>query len=735
MFSNNLYQPQVVAALSQFTNLLSTATARTGTNASTSKYRISSHQTRKEKKETTSISTSDRLNEVKKTNEKLTIGVNDLVALPSQINVEELSPFLSLIRQNVVPSHVSAETFFENKAGFPESSLSSHDLQAEVQRILKTEPFRKFLTSYTSNLFHQQRRGFKTKRATVQPSKTDSGLFNFKYDFNKSFSEPQSSDKLNELLKECKDKDRQTQIQVAFAEGYAAKGDNPTQRKTLKKRLLNYAILIATAYILLVVLRVSSVFNGSGMGGMGILRQQQFEINAEEVQVTFDDVKGVDTAKDELYDVVDFLKDPDKYTALGAKLPKGVLLVGPPGVGKTLMARAVAGEAGVPFFQCSGSEFDEMYVGLGAKRVREMFRQAKMKGPCVIFIDEIDSVAAKRTNSTIHPYANQTVNQLLAEMDGFTQNDGLIVVGATNRVDNLDKALRRPGRFDVEVQVFLPDLKGRTEILNLYMKKIKADESIDAKALAKGTIGFSGADLHNLVNQAALKAAIEGKDFVSMKHMYFARDKVILGPENKNKIPDEQTNWNTAYHEAGHTLVAYFTKEATPLHKVTISPRGMSLGHTSFIPDKEQYGETKVALLATLDVAMGGRVAEEVIYGLDNVTTGAMSDFQQATRIATNMVKKYGMSEKIGVRFFEEGSVDTGVSFMITSDMSPAVQEQIDSEIKRLLQESYERAKQILKSHSHEHKQLAKALMDFETLDKDEIKTVIEGRKLNKQTN
>lgn len=725
----------VVAALSQFTNLLSTATARTGTSAGTSKYRrISSHQTRKEKKETTSTSTSDRLNEVKKANEKLTIGVNDLVALPSQINVEELSPFLSLIRQNVVPSHVSAETFFENKAGFPESSLSNHDVQAEVQRILKTEPFRKFLTSYTSNLFHQQRRGFKTKRATVP--KTDSGLFDFKYDFNKAFAEPQSSDKLNELLKECKDnKDMQTQIQIAFAEGYAAKGDNPTSKKALWKKFLKAGLLIATLYILLVVLRVYSVFNGSSMGGIGILRQHQFEINAEEVHVTFDDVKGVDTAKDELYDVVDFLKDPDKYTALGAKLPKGVLLVGPPGVGKTLMARAVAGEAGVPFFQCSGSEFDEMYVGLGAKRVRELFKQAKMKGPCVIFIDEIDSVAAKRTNSTIHPYANQTVNQLLAEMDGFTQNDGLIVVGATNRVDNLDKALRRPGRFDVEVHVFLPDLKGRTEILNLYMKKIKADKSIDAEALAKGTIGFSGADLNNLVNQAALKAAMEGKDFVSMEHMYFARDKVIMGPENKNKIPDEQTNWNTAYHEAGHTLVAYFTKEATPLHKVTISPRGMSLGHTSFIPDKEQYGETKMALLAALDVAMGGRVAEEVIYGIDNVTTGAMSDFQQATRIATNMVKKYGMSEKIGVRFFEEGTVDTGVSFMVTSDMSPAVQEQIDSEIKRLLQESYERAKQILKSHSHEHKQLAKALMDFETLDKDEIKTVIEGRKLNKQKN
>lgn len=725
MFSNSLYQPQVVAAISQFTSLLNSA--RTGTSAGTSTYRkVSSHRNEKKHR------TEKQRNEAKKSNEKICIEISDVVALPTQFNIEELSPLISQTRKGFVPTHVSAETFFENKTGFKESILSISPVHEEVQLILNTGPFRKLFTS--RNIYFHQRRGFKTVRSGIKEEQNQGILEKFIARFalhpgtgdSKKFMEIFDQHKSNPVFQE--------HLKTCFAEGYALNNDKSSKAKNLRKFVLKSVGYFVFGYFLLILIKLATkAFSGGGTGFSILNTGQLFEINPEEIHVGFSDVKGVDTAKDELIDVVDFLKDPEKFTALGAKLPKGVLLVGPPGVGKTLLARAVAGEAGVPFYQCSGSEFDEMYVGLGAKRVRDLFKQAKSKAPCVIFIDEIDSVAAKRTSSAIHPYANQTVNQLLAEMDGFAQNESIVVIGATNKVDNLDKALRRPGRFDVEVRVFLPDLKGRTDILKLYISKIKADSSVDAEAIAKGTIGFSGADLQNLVNQAALKAAMDGKEAVSMKDMDFARDKIIMGPENKNKIPDEKTNWITAIHEAGHTLVAYYTKEATPLHKVTISPRGMSLGHTSFIADKEQYNQTKAELMAQLDVSMGGRAAEEVVFGTEHVTTGAMSDFKGATGIATSMVKLFGMSDKIGHRFFQDSSSDVGIRFMVTNDMSPAVQEQIDAEIKRFLQDSYERAKHILRSHPEEHKRLAKALMEYETLDKDEIKAVIEGKKLKKE--
>ncbi|ESO02641.1 hypothetical protein HELRODRAFT_65229, partial [Helobdella robusta] len=456
----------------------------------------------------------------------------------------------------------------------------------------------------------------------------------------------------------------------------------------------------------------------------------RFEINPEEISVTFDDVKGMEEAKQELKDIVEYLRDPEKFKVLGAKLPKGVLLVGPPGIGKSLLARAVAGESGVPFFHASGSEFDEIFVGTGAKRVRQLFDAAKARAPCIVFIDEIDSVGAKRTSSQIHPYANQTINQLLSEMDGFQQNEGIIVLGATNRRDNLDKAILRPGRFDVEVRVFPPDLKGRIEILEHYLSKVKRGSDVNVDKLARSTTGCTGADLENLVNQAALKAAMDGDPHVAMSHLEHARDKVLMGPAKKTKIPDEATNLMTAYHEAGHTLVAYYTKDATPLNKVTIIPRGTSLGHTSFVPDKEQYNLTRSQLLAQLDVAMGGRVAEELVYGPDNVTTGAQADFSQATAIATAMVKQYGMSEKVGVRVFHEEDVDTGLSFVKLNEVGPATTELVDNEIKRLLQESYERARSLLKSHATEHKNLAQALMKHEILDAEEVKTIVEGRPL-----
>jgi ATP-dependent metalloprotease len=383
------------------------------------------------------------------------------------------------------------------------------------------------------------------------------------------------------------------------------------------------------------------------------------------------------------------------------------------------LARAVAGEAGVPFFHAAGPEFDEILVGQGARRVRDLFKSAKEKAPCVIFIDEIDSVGAKRTNSVLHPYANQTINQLLSEMDGFHQNEGVIVLGATNRRDDLDQALLRPGRFDVEVTVPTPDYTGRKEILGLYLGKVLAKE-VDLELLARGTTGFTGADLENMVNQAALKAAIDGADCVSMKYLESARDKVLMGPERKSRIPDEEANLITAYHEGGHAVVAFYTRDSHPLHKVTIIPRGPSLGHTAYIPEKERYHVTKSQLLATMDVMMGGRAAEELIFGNEKITSGASSDLKQATSIATHMVKDWGMSEKIGLRTMTESSKP-----FQGDSLGPSTNELVDNEIRRILSESYDRAKHILKAHAKEHKALAEALMKYETLDAEDIKAIM----------
>lgn len=347
----------------------------------------------------------------------------------------------------------------------------------------------------------------------------------------------------------------------------------------------------------------------------------QAEVNPEEINETFDDVKGCDEAKQELSEIVEFLKHPEKFSTLGGKLPKGILLVGPPGTGKTLLARAVAGEAGVPFYHAAGAEFDEVLVGQGARRVRDLFKAAKERAPCVIFIDEIDAVGAKRTSSTLHPYANQTINQLLSEMDGFHQNEGVIVLGATNRREDLDQALLRPGRFDVQVTVPIPDYTGRQEIISLYLEKI-LHKDVDIQLLARGTTGFTGADLENMINQAALRAAIDGAEVVLMKHLESARDKVLMGPERKSRLPDEEANEITAYHEAGHAIVGYYTKESSSLHKVTIMPRGASLGHTAYMPKKERYHVTKAQLLAMMDTAMGGRAAEELIFGPEKITSG-----------------------------------------------------------------------------------------------------------------
>uniref|UniRef100_A0A3Q2DEY2 ATP-dependent zinc metalloprotease YME1L1 n=1 Tax=Cyprinodon variegatus TaxID=28743 RepID=A0A3Q2DEY2_CYPVA len=429
--------------------------------------------------------------------------------------------------------------------------------------------------------------------------------------------------------------------------------------------------------------------------------------------VTFEHVKGVEEAKNELQDVVEFLKNPQKFTALGGKLPKGVLLVGPPGTGKTLLARAVAGEADVPFYYASGSEFDEMFVGVGASRIRNLFREAKANAPCVIFIDELDSVGGKRIESPMHPYSRQTINQLLAEMDGFKSNEGVIIIGATNFPEALDNALIRPGRFDMQVTVPKPDVKGRTEILNWYLKKIKAN------LIARGTVGFSGADLENLVNQAALKAAVDGKDMVTMKELEFAKDKILMGPERRSAEIDNKNKQITAYHESGHAIVAYYTKDAMPINKATIMPRGPSLGHVSMLPENDRWSETRSQLLAQMDVSMGGRVAEEIIFGHENITTGASSDFDSATRIAKMMVTRYGMCEKLGVMTYSD-----------LTAQSPETQAAVEHEVRVLLKDSYERAKALLKSHAKEHKNLADALLMYETLDAKEIQLVLEGKTL-----
>ncbi|KAF2367097.1 Peptidase FtsH [Trinorchestia longiramus] len=541
-----------------------------------------------------------------------------------------------------------------------------------------------------------------------------------------------NSSKLKTLLNEVPAESGQQHLKVAFAEGYlAADGTgtgNKKQRSRAMRWLRNFQQLLAIVVLLAVLASVMSTMGGS-LFRMNVTNGN--EVQPEEITVSFEDVRGVEEAKQELEEIVEFLKSPEKFTSLGAELPKGVLLVGPPGTGKTLLARAVAGEAGVPFFHAAGPEFDEILVGQGARRVRDLFRAAKSRAPCVIFIDEIDSVGAKRTNSVLHPYANQTINQLLAEMDGFHKNEGVIVLGATNRRDDLDKALLRPGRFDVEVQVPVPDLAGRREIFQYYLGKVKVGGDVELEVLARGTTGFTGADIKNVVNQAALRAAADLVDAVSMKHLEAARDKVLMGPEKKSRIPDEDVNLVTAYHEGGHTLVAHYTKHSHPLHKVTIIPRGASLGHTAYIPAKEQYNVTRAQMMATLDSLMGGRAAEELIFGSEMITSGASSDLKQATSVATHMVKDFGMSDRVGLRTFE----DTSGQLIGSGDsLSISTKEAIDAEIKRLLQESYERARNILRVHAKEHKALAEALLKYETLDADDIKAILDGRSVSKDS-
>ncbi len=453
-------------------------------------------------------------------------------------------------------------------------------------------------------------------------------------------------------------------------------------------------------------------------------------------KVTFADVAGCDESKQELEEVIDFLKDPGKFQRLGGKIPKGVLLVGPPGTGKTLLAKAVAGEADVPFFSISGSDFVEMFVGVGASRVRDMFAQAKKNSPCLLFIDEIDAVGRHRGAGLGggNDEREQTLNQLLVEMDGFDENENVILIAATNRPDVLDPALLRPGRFDRQVVVTNPDLKGREDILKVHVKKVPLAKDVNLAVIARGTPGFSGADLANLVNEAALLAARKNKRKVTSKDFDDAKDKVMMGNERKSMAMDEQEKLLTAYHEAGHAICSLNVPETDPIHKATIIPRGRALGMVQQLPEKDQYSYSRAKMLSRLIITMGGRAAEEIKFGYDKVTSGASSDIAAATKLARAMVTEWGMSDKLGPVLYVENSEEVflGKSVTQNKNMSEDTAKIIDAEIKRLVCEAHESALKILNDKNAEWEKLAQALIEYETLSGDEIKALLRGDTISK---
>jgi len=476
--------------------------------------------------------------------------------------------------------------------------------------------------------------------------------------------------------------------------------------------------------------------SGSGKA-LGFGKSKAKMLSEKIGKITFKDVAGIDEAKQELEVIIDFLRDPSKFQRLGGRIPKGVLVVGPPGCGKTLLARSVAGEADVPFFTISGSDFVEMFVGVGASRVRDMFEQGKKNAPCIVFIDEIDAVGRHRGAGLGggNDEREQTLNQLLVEMDGFESNEGVIIIAATNRPDVLDPALLRPGRFDRQVVVPNPDILGREQILNVHLKKITKSPNVNSRIIARGTPGFSGADLANLVNEAALLAAKRNKRFVTMLEMEDAKDKVLMGTERKSMIMKEEEKKLTAYHEAGHAIVAINLKDSDPVHKATIIPRGMALGMVMRLPESDRISMPKTKLKADLAVAMGGRISEQLIFGDSNITTGASSDISMATNIARKMVTEWGMSDKLGPLSYGENEQEIflGHSVAVKKNVSEKTAEEIDKEVKKIVDEAYNKAKTIIKTHFKDLHKLAKGLLKHETLTGAEIKDLLKGKKIKKQ--
>jgi cell division protease FtsH len=469
---------------------------------------------------------------------------------------------------------------------------------------------------------------------------------------------------------------------------------------------------------------------GGGRGALSFGKSKARMLTEDTNKVTFEDVAGIEEAKEEVQELVEFLRDPSRFQKLGGRIPSGVLMTGSPGTGKTLLAKAIAGEAKVPFFSIAGSDFVEMFVGVGASRVRDMFEQAKKHAPCIIFIDEIDAVGRQRGAGLGggHDEREQTLNQLLVEMDGFEGSEGVIVIAATNRPDVLDPALLRPGRFDRQVYVPLPDIRGREQILKVHMRKVPLSDDVDAKVLARGSPGFSGADLANLVNEAALFAARSGKKLVDMEDFEMAKDKVLMGVERRSIVMPERERWNTAYHESGHTVVAKVLENTDPVHKVTIIPRGRALGVTMQLPEEDRYSHNREYLLAQIAVLMGGRIAEEIF--MEQMTTGASNDFEQATELAQNMVSRWGMSDALGPRVYGENQSEVFLGRDVSThrNLSDETARKVDGEITRIVEEQYERARNVLEEYRAKVETMAKALMEWETLDSDQIEDIMTGQ-------
>ena len=521
-----------------------------------------------------------------------------------------------------------------------------------------------------------------------------------------------------------------------LAHNVVVEGKKPEQQSVWTQLLVaSFPILLILAVFMFFMRQMQG--GGGGRGGpMSFGKSKAKLLGEDQITTTFADVAGVDEAKEDVQELVEFLRDPSRFQKLGGRIPRGVLMVGQPGTGKTLLAKAIAGEAKVPFFSISGSDFVEMFVGVGASRVRDMFDQAKKQSPCIIFIDEIDAVGRHRGAGLGggHDEREQTLNQLLVEMDGFGGNDGVIVIAATNRPDVLDPALLRPGRFDRQVTVGLPDIRGREQILKVHMRKVPLAENVEAAKIARGTPGFSGADLANLVNEAALFAARAGVRTVGMQQFELAKDKIMMGAERRSMVMSEKEKLNTAYHEAGHAIVGRLMPEHDPVYKVSIIPRGRALGVTMFLPEEDRYSHSRRHIISQVTSLFGGRVAEEMTLGKEGITTGASNDIQRATEIARNMVTKWGLSDTMGPLMYDEGGEEVFLgrtAAQPSKAMSDETALAIDKEVRSIIDECYEKARSILEEHRSKMDMMADALMQYETIDSEQIDAIMEGKKPN----